>query len=127
MKPESGGGAAVAGATLQIVGSDGSTYSSDGEGQFTISPTPSGTPGAISPLMANSNYTVRAQGLTFVPTYQPLSTGPAGGKRDLILVEAARMSQLCPPSGQGALIGTARDLGLIDPSRRKGVQQRGSP
>ncbi|MCG3115194.1 MAG: VCBS repeat-containing protein [Candidatus Manganitrophus sp. SA1] len=116
VKPE-GGGAAVAGATLQIIGSDGST-SSDGEGEFTISPTPSGTPGAISPLMANSNYTVRAQGLTFVPTYQPLSTGPAGGKRDLILVEAARMSQLCPPSGQGALIGTARDLGLIDPSRR---------
>ncbi|MCG3112901.1 MAG: VCBS repeat-containing protein [Candidatus Manganitrophus sp. SB1] len=116
VKPE-GGGAAVAGATLQIVGLDGST-SSDGEGEFTISPTPSGTPGAISPLMANSNYTVRAQGLTFVPTYQPLSTGPAGGKRDLILVEAARMSQLCPPSGQGALIGTARDLGLIDPSRR---------
>ncbi|WDT81624.1 MAG: hypothetical protein MPW14_07835 [Candidatus Manganitrophus sp.] len=28
------------------------------------------------------------------------------------------MSQLCPPSGQGALIGTAQDLGLIDPSRR---------
>ncbi|NKE71613.1 FG-GAP-like repeat-containing protein [Candidatus Manganitrophus noduliformans] len=116
VKPERGG-AAVAGATLQIVGSDGST-SSNGEGQFTISPTPSGTPDAISPLMANSNYTVRAQGLTFVPTYQSLSTGPAGGKRDLILVEAARMSQLCPPSGQGALIGTARDLGLIDPSRR---------
>lgn len=116
VKPERGG-APVAGATLQIVGSDGST-GTDGQGQYTIPESPSNLPDAIPPLLANSTYTVRAQGLDFIPTYQSLSTGPAGGKRDLVLVEAARMSQLCPPPGQGALIGTARDLGLIDPSKR---------
>lgn len=112
------GGTPVAGATLQIVGSDGTTYFSDGQGQFTIPSTPSNTPSAIFPLLANSNYTMKAEGQTFIPTYQPLSTGPAGGNRDLIIVEATRMSQLCPPSGRGSLLGTARDLGLIDSSKK---------
>jgi hypothetical protein len=116
VKPERGG-PPVTGATLEIVGLNGSTHS-DGEGRFTIPSTPSDTPDAIPPLFANSNYTARVQGPNFVPTYQTFSTGLAGGKRDLILAESARMSQLCPPSGQGTLIGTARDLGLIDPSRR---------
>ncbi len=115
VRPEAGEDP-VPGATLQIIGGDGTTYLADGEGTFTISP--ADTPDSIVPLLANSTYTVKAEGQGFIPTYQPLSTGPDGGKHDLILLEADRMAQLCPPSGRGSLFGTARDLGLVDPAKR---------
>ncbi|NKE70470.1 FG-GAP-like repeat-containing protein [Candidatus Manganitrophus noduliformans] len=115
VRPESGG-SPVAGATLQIIGGDGTTYFSDGQGQFTINA--SGAPDSIFPLLANSAYTIKAEGQGFLPTYQPLSTGRAGGKRNLILLEADRMTRLCPLSVGGSLVGTARDLGLVDPSRK---------
>jgi len=115
VRSQSGGNSAP-GATLQIIGSAGATYSSDSEGKFTINS--SNDPHSIYPFMANSTYTIKVEGQDFIPTYQSLSTGPEGGRRDLILLEANRMAQLCPPSGRGSLFGTARDLGLIDPSKR---------
>jgi hypothetical protein len=114
VRPEAGGNP-VPGAMLQVIGSGGATYVSNGQGQFTIPPTPADT----SPLLANSNYTMRVEGPNSIPTYQPLSTGSEDGKRDLTLLEANRMIQFCPlSSGRGALLGTARDLGLIDPTKR---------
>ncbi|MDC4223965.1 MAG: FG-GAP-like repeat-containing protein [Candidatus Manganitrophus sp.] len=110
------GGDPVPGAMLQIIGGDGTTYFSNSEGRFAI--TRSGAPDSIFPLLANSPYTIKVEGQGFTPTYQTLFTGPDGGKRDLILLEEARMAQLCPSTGRGSLFGTARDLGLIDPSKR---------
>ncbi|MBI3804437.1 MAG: VCBS repeat-containing protein [Nitrospirae bacterium] len=112
------GSQTVKDAGIQLIGSALFLNLSGDNGLFTIQPTLSEDPTAIAPLLGNSNYTVKVSKDTYLPTYQPLSTGPAGGKRDLLLLTAAGAARLCPPAGRGMLYGTVHDLGLIDPTKQ---------
>jgi hypothetical protein len=72
---------------------------------------------AIRPLLANSLYTAQVSKAGFLTTYQELSTGPAGGHRDLTLLDTASIPTDCLGQTLGAISGTVRDLGLIEPDR----------
>lgn len=100
------------GAQIEIVGSNAGAVTAGGEGAYQI---PAGTYGDISPLLANSDYTLKLSDPNSIPTYQTISTGPAGGKRDLTLLSAS-VNGPCS-SDQIRIFGTVRDLGLIDPLR----------
>lgn len=109
------GGNPIPEAQIEIVGSNGAVTAVGEAYQI-----PAGTYGDISPLLANSDYTLRTSipsDPNSIPTYQTISTGPAGGKRDLILLSASVEAACQPGAGGLRIFGTVRDLGLIDPLR----------
>lgn len=108
-------GATVGGAKIQILGSNVAPLTAAGDGSYTVSPGPAG---AVSPVLANGDYTIRtALDGNYIPTYQTFAAGPSGGRRDLRLLQSSMQGTLCP-SGTLHILGTARDIGLLDPLRK---------
>ncbi len=124
-------GLPVSGATVSLVGS-AFTPQTSSDDTFSIT---QNIADQVSPVLANSDTTFRVASENHLPTYQKIFSGPEGGKRDLTILQSS-MGELCLPSGNLHILGTARNLGLLDPSRAslalegisvEVVQRDGSP
>ncbi len=106
-------GIKVNNAEIQILGSSAAVLTAvNGDYRFD-----EGNPGEVFPLLANSLYTLRAAlDGNYIPTYQNIFSGAREGLRTLRLFTREK-SEHCLPSGNINFVGTAVDLGLLDPAR----------
>lgn len=103
------GDRSIPGAQIKLIGSSGGATTGE-NGTYRIE---KGNFGDLSPLLANSDYTVKTfKDAGFIPTYQTISTGPTGGKRDLILLDVSAKNDC--PSGDLRIFGNIRDIGFND-------------
>lgn len=110
-------GSLVPNAEIQILGSaQPSTPITAVSGSYQIEP---GLQGEISPLIANGNYIFRtALNGTYLPTYQEVFIGASEGTQNLTLLKSSLRDIHCPAPGTLNMLGTIRDLGLLDAARQ---------
>lgn len=108
-------GEPVPNAEIQIVGSASPPITA-ATASYRIEP---GNQGEVSPLIANGDYIFRiAANGTDLPTYQEVFIGASEGAQDLTLLKSALRDTHCPAPGTLNMMGTIRDLGLLDTSRQ---------